>query len=126
MRVYITKLSQWFNPLKTISADLEINCRPVHGLIHGGTQSKTENFFPYYSLNGMGPGNSKYRINRLLYNLFLDDFDFQPLWQMMSLSGIPIAAERLAPPERRLCRPYCCGSKEIALSCLRTSSGDLV
>ena len=41
---------------------------------------------------------------------------------MMSLSGIPIAAARLAPPEHKLCRPNCCGSKEVALNCLQTRS----
>ena len=45
MRVYIAKLNQRLNPLKTISADFEINCSPVHGLIHEGTQSKTEFFY---------------------------------------------------------------------------------
>ena len=31
---------QWFNPLEHLSAILEVNSHPVHGLIHEGTRYK--------------------------------------------------------------------------------------
>ena len=58
MRIYIAELNQWFNSLKTTSAGLEINCSPVHGLIHEGTPSKTEKFSLLF-IKGNGPGKQQ-------------------------------------------------------------------
>ena len=42
---------QWFNPLEHLSAILEVNSHPVHGLIHEG--KKVLFFFNNSSVNGL-------------------------------------------------------------------------